>query len=110
VASFDWLVHSNAQADEAFGRRFPFAFLQDVRATFTAAHSEDEVRDAAAYAFNAEFSRVLSRKMEHYSNSTGADAISRVRDEVNEVKTVMARAHGGGVGGGGKFGGGAVCL
>lgn len=76
-------------ADEAFGRRIPYAFLEDVRAAFTTAHSDEEVRDAIAYAFNAEFSRVLSRKMERYSTHPTADTISRVRGEITDVKNVM---------------------
>lgn len=65
--------------------------MEDVRAAFAKAHGEEEVRDAPAYAFNAEFSRVLSRKMEHYSTSSAADTLSRVREEISEVKSIMAR-------------------
>ena len=43
-------------ADEAFGRRIPFAFLEDIKYNFTAAYGE-EAADAVAYTYNAEFSR-----------------------------------------------------
>ena len=78
-------------ADEAFGRRIPFAFLEDVKSAFAEAHTEEEVRVALAYSFNAEFSRVLSQKMERYSGGGPVDAMSRVRDEISEVKNVMVR-------------------
>uniref|UniRef100_A0A7S0SQ61 V-SNARE coiled-coil homology domain-containing protein n=1 Tax=Mantoniella antarctica TaxID=81844 RepID=A0A7S0SQ61_9CHLO len=76
-------------ADEAFGRRAPHAFLNDIRTSFTAAYGEDEVRDAPAYEFNAEFSRVLNRTMMHYSTGVDVDAIARVKGEISEVKIVM---------------------
>ena len=72
----------------------PFAFLEDVRAAFTEAHGEEEVREAVPYAFNAEFSRVLSRKMEHYTTDNPAsDTISRVRGGVRPFAPVLLRIH-----------------
>ena len=71
----------------------PFAFLEDVRAAFTEAHGE-EVREAVPYAFNAEFSRVLSRKMEHYTaDNPASDTISRVRGGVRPFAPVLLRIH-----------------
>ena len=99
----DFYVYPVRSAEESFGRRIPFAFLEDIRVAFTSTHDEEEVRDAGAYAFNAEFSRVLSRKMELCTGSasaatagggggggaSGGDIITRVQGEICEVKNVM---------------------
>ena len=38
---------------------------------------------------NEEFSRVLARQMEHYSQSGGQDKVDKVRAEMDDVKNVM---------------------
>ncbi len=48
--------------DEDFGRRIPFAFLEDVKSRFFAAYGT-KGRSAMAYAMNEEFSRVLAKQM-----------------------------------------------
>lgn len=75
-------------ADEDFGRRIPFAFLEDVRERYLNRFGE-EVHTAPAYEHNAEFSRVLEDRMAFYSTDQRADTINRVRGEISEVKTVM---------------------
>jgi len=75
-------------ADEDFGRRVPFAFLEDVKNRFKSAYG-DRGRTAMAYGMNEEFSRVLSRQMDYYSNNPGADRINEVRGEIAAVKDVM---------------------
>lgn len=49
-------------ADEEFGRRVPFAFLEDIKNRFKAAYG-DRGRTALAYGMNADFSRVLQNQM-----------------------------------------------
>jgi len=44
---------------------------------------------ALAYAYNTEFSRVLHQQMEYFSTNPSADAITRVKGEISEVKSVM---------------------
>ncbi|CAL5223870.1 g6457 [Coccomyxa viridis] len=75
-------------ADEDFGRRIPFAFLEDVRERYLARFG-DSAQSAPAYAHNAEFSKVLEERMEYYSNNEKADTINRVRGGISEVKNVM---------------------
>lgn len=75
-------------ADEEFGRRIPFAFLEDIKNRFRATYG-DRGRTAIAYGMNTDFSRVLQNQMEYYSNNPGADRINRVRGEIDEVKSVM---------------------
>jgi vesicle-associated membrane protein 7 len=75
-------------ADEEFGRRIPFAFLDDVKNRFRATYG-DRGKTAIAYGMNTDFSRVLQNQMDFYSNNPGADRINRVRGEIDEVKSVM---------------------
>lgn len=71
-----------------FGRRIPFAFLEDVRERYLAS-AGDSAQSAPAYAHNAEFSKVLEERMEYYSTNEKADTINRVRGGISEVKNVM---------------------
>jgi len=75
-------------ADEEFGRRIPFAFLEDIKNRFKATYG-DRGKTAIAYGMNTDFSRVLQNQMDYYSNNPGADRITRVRGEIDEVKSVM---------------------
>lgn len=49
-------------ADEDFGRRIPFAFLEDIKNRFKTAYGT-KGKTAMAYAMNDEFSKVLKRQM-----------------------------------------------
>jgi len=78
-------------ADEEFGRRIPFAFLDDIKNRFRATYG-DRGKTAIAYGMNTDFSRVLQNQMDYYSNNPGADRITRVRGEIDEVKSVMVHS------------------
>jgi len=75
-------------ADEEFGRRVPFAFLDDIKGRFKATYG-DRGKTALAYGMNADFSRVIQNQMDYYNNNPNADRINRVRGEIDEVKNVM---------------------
>lgn len=75
-------------ADAPFGRRIPFAFLDDIQMRFSKTYAK-VVATAPAYAMNDEFSRVLSQQMEYFSTNPNSDAINRVKSEISEVKSVM---------------------
>ncbi|CAL5044284.1 unnamed protein product [Urochloa decumbens] len=75
-------------ADDAAGRRIPFAFLEDIHGRFVKTYGRAALT-ALAYAMNDEFSRVLSQQMEYYSNDPNADRINRMRGEINQVRSVM---------------------
>lgn len=50
-------------ADNSFGRRIPFAFLQDVKEKFLSTYGKDRILNARTpYGLN-EFSRVLAKQM-----------------------------------------------
>lgn len=75
-------------ADDAAGRRIPFAFLEDIHGRFVKTYGRAALT-ALAYAMNDEFSRVLSQQMDYYSNDPNADRINRMRGEINQVRSVM---------------------
>jgi len=49
-------------ADEEFGRRVPFAFLEDIKNRFKSLYG-NKGKTAMAYAMNEEFSKVLKKQM-----------------------------------------------
>jgi len=75
-------------ADEAFGRRIPFAFLEDLKNRFKASYG-DRGKTAIAFAMNEDFSRVMKNLMDYYSHNPNADKLNQVKGEVEEVKGVM---------------------
>jgi vesicle-associated membrane protein 7 len=49
-------------AYESFGRRIPFAFLDNIKSRFLSSYGEN-AKNAMAYGMNADFSRVLQIQM-----------------------------------------------
>lgn len=49
-------------APESFGRRLPFAFLEDIKQRFKSTYGTKGAT-AVAYAFQADFSRILQKQM-----------------------------------------------
>ncbi|RKP08683.1 Longin-like domain-containing protein [Thamnocephalis sphaerospora] len=77
-------------ADDSFGRRIPFAFLEDLKTRFTALYTPDQVASAIAYGMN-EFSRTVAERMDFYSNNPSADRFRQVHGELEQVKGVMVQ-------------------
>jgi len=75
-------------ADEEFGRRIPFAFLEEIHQRFVRTFGR-AVLSAQPYAMNDEFSRVLSQQMEYFSSDPNADRINRLKGEMSQVRNVM---------------------
>ncbi|KAG6587880.1 vesicle-associated membrane protein 711-like [Cucurbita moschata] len=75
-------------ADEASGRRIPFAFLEDIHHRFVKTYART-ILSAPAYAMNDEFSRILSQQMDHFSNDPNADRLNRLKGEMSQVRGVM---------------------
>lgn len=90
---FHVLVHQGlafvCMAEEALGRRIPFAFLDDIKDKFLAAYGPEAAQYAVAYEYNTEFSSILQQRMRYFVNDPNADAINRVRGGVAEVKNIM---------------------
>eukprot|EP00249_Psilotum_nudum_P011891 c23450_g1_i1 orf=367-1026(-) len=75
-------------ADNAFGRRIPFVFLEDIYGRFTKTYGQAG-RTALPYAMNDEFCRVLHQQMEYFSSDPNADKINRLKGEISEVRNIM---------------------
>ncbi|XP_041006813.1 vesicle-associated membrane protein 711-like [Juglans microcarpa x Juglans regia] len=75
-------------ADDAFGRRIPFAFLEDIHQKFVKTYGR-AILSAPSYAMNDEFSRILSQEMDRYSNDANADRLNRLKGEMSQVRSVM---------------------
>ncbi|KAJ6796683.1 vesicle-associated membrane protein 714 [Iris pallida] len=73
-------------ANDTFGRRVPFSYLEDIHMRFMKNYGK-VAHSALAYAMNDEFSRVLHQQMEYFSSNPSADALNRVRGEVSEANT-----------------------
>lgn len=46
----------------------------------------DSYRQAVAYEYNTDFSKVLQQRMDYFSNDSSADVINRVRGEITQVR------------------------
>jgi vesicle-associated membrane protein 7 len=73
---------------QAFGKRIPFMFLQEVQQEFMERYSSVALQ-AIAYEMNMEFSKVLQQRMYYFNTDPRADTITRVRGEVTDLKNVM---------------------
>lgn len=80
-------------ADEDFGKRRPYAFLEEIRQRFVNSSLKQRALTAYAYEFRRDFGQVLSSQMTLFSDPSHdeTDQISKVRREVNEVKDVMTQ-------------------
>ncbi|KAH7436744.1 hypothetical protein KP509_05G034000 [Ceratopteris richardii] len=75
-------------ANDTFGRRIPFTFLEDIHSRFIKTYGPASYM-ALAYAMNDEFSRVLAQQMDYYSNDPNADIINRMKGDIKQVQNVM---------------------
>lgn len=83
----DGLVYL-CMADEEFGRRVPFAFLEDIKGRWINSYG-DRGQTALAYQMNEDFMRILQKQMDYFSSNPNADRINKVRGEIDQVKSVM---------------------
>lgn len=74
-------------SDTDFSRPLAFQFLNDIKDRFQATYG-DRAKTAIAFAFNADFARVLQAQMEKH-NSDSDPKIARIRQQIGEVKDVM---------------------
>jgi vesicle-associated membrane protein 7 len=75
-------------APESFGRRLPFAFLEDIKGRFKSTYGAKS-NVAVAYAYQADFSRILQKQMDYFSTDSNADRITQLRAGLAEVHDVM---------------------
>jgi len=75
-------------ADEGFGKRIPFTFLDDIRGRFKTTYRE-RARTTIPHAMQADFGRILQKQMEYYSTDDNADHINQVKKELEDVKEIL---------------------
>ncbi|KAF0554955.1 synaptobrevin domain-containing protein [Gigaspora margarita] len=75
-------------ADDSFGRRIPFAFLQDIKERFLTNYSRERINEAPTYDLN-EFSKIISKQMEYFSSNPEAGTLKKVHGEIDQVKDIM---------------------
>jgi vesicle-associated membrane protein 7 len=75
-------------ADEAFGRRVPFTFLEAVMGHFFTMYADRGRQATVAYSLNAEFARTLEAQMRHF-NDPQSDRLQRMRSDIDEVRGQM---------------------
>lgn len=74
-------------SDQDFSRPAAFQFLTDIKDRFQATYG-DRAKTAIAFAFNADFARVLQAQMDKF-NTEGDPKIVKIRQQLGEVKDVM---------------------
>lgn len=75
-------------ADEDLKRRVSFLFLEDMKMKFKALYG-DRGHTAIAFAMNDEFQHEIRRQMEYYNAHPDADSLTRVQQQLDEVKESM---------------------
>ncbi|KAL2920265.1 hypothetical protein HK105_200335 [Polyrhizophydium stewartii] len=73
-------------ADEAFGRRVPFAFLEDLARRFQGTYGE-RAKTAITYGLQ-EFAPTMAQMMESYSSGSG-DRFAGLQNEIDQVRGIM---------------------
>lgn len=75
-------------SDQAMGYRVPYAFLFDLNNRFKGTYGQ-KIHTAGPMAMNDSFGRVLTERMDFFSNDKGADKINKVKGDIDEVKKTM---------------------
>jgi vesicle-associated membrane protein 7 len=89
---FHYIVESGltfiCMTDENFQRRTAFAFLDDIKRRWQVTFG-DRGKTAPMKAMQDEFSRILQKQMDYFSNDKAADKMAAVQKDVDDVKEVM---------------------
>ncbi|KAL4079936.1 synaptobrevin-domain-containing protein [Scleroderma yunnanense] len=80
-------------ADDAAGRKVPFAFLADLQRKFLELPSSSAaaLTSTPAYGLQGTFSPVISALMHTYNTAPPQDEIARAQAELNQVKDIMVQ-------------------
>ncbi|TEB30923.1 vesicle-associated membrane protein [Coprinellus micaceus] len=85
---FTYLV----MADDAAGRRMPFAFLTELQRRFTAAPSSSNPSDdTPAYGLQGTFGPVIASLVHEFNTAPPQDELTRAQNELNQVKDIMVQ-------------------
>ena len=75
-------------SDEQGSHRIPFSFLAKIEDLFGAKYGTQGLT-AIAFSMNDEFSHILKKEMDYFNNNPEADAVSKVKGQIEDVKNVM---------------------
>ncbi|KAH0828717.1 VAMP synaptobrevin-like protein [Lanmaoa asiatica] len=80
-------------ADDAAGRKTPFAFLVDLQRKFTELPSSSSavVASTPAYGLQGSFSPTIASLMHTYNTSPPVDEVARAQAELSQVKDIMVK-------------------
>eukprot|EP01001_Neometanema_parovale_P009875 NODE_6114_length_878_cov_232.766887_g5883_i0.p1 GENE.NODE_6114_length_878_cov_232.766887_g5883_i0~~NODE_6114_length_878_cov_232.766887_g5883_i0.p1 ORF type:complete len:225 (-),score=34.22 NODE_6114_length_878_cov_232.766887_g5883_i0:149-823(-) len=81
-------------ADEPFGRKVPFGFLEELKDKFCEAYAESGKKypDVSQLSSCAGFKNTITQRMNYFNQNPGAvDKVLGVRKQVEEVKDVMIK-------------------
>uniref|UniRef100_H3HDS6 Bromo domain-containing protein n=1 Tax=Phytophthora ramorum TaxID=164328 RepID=H3HDS6_PHYRM len=77
-------------ADDDLKRRVPFLFLEDMKNGFQAMYGERALT-AIAFAMNDQFQHEIRRLLDYYNANPDADSLSRVKQQIDDVKDIMVQ-------------------
>ncbi|TYZ60024.1 hypothetical protein PybrP1_006599 [[Pythium] brassicae (nom. inval.)] len=84
----DQLIYLCMADNDDLKRRVPFMFLENMKTQFKAQYG-DRGQTAIAFAMNADFQHVIRRQMEYYNANPDADSLTRVENQLQDVKGIM---------------------
>jgi len=85
---FTYLV----MADDAAGRRMPFAFLAELQRSFTSLpSSSSSLASLPAHGLQGSFSPTIAALMETYNTAPPTDELARAQTELDQVKNIMVQ-------------------
>eukprot|EP00126_Sphaerothecum_destruens_P004661 Sdes_comp18306_c0_seq1m8016 len=88
-------------AEENFGRRLPFAFLQEIKNLFqihasslksqmqTSSSTSDTKYAPVPYSYQEIFQEALAEQMHYFSSDNVASRLDKVRSEMKDVRNIM---------------------
>ncbi|XP_054714987.1 uncharacterized protein LOC129224540 [Uloborus diversus] len=85
----DLLIYICA-AESDFGKNVPFAFLNEIKSKFTNGSLAIRALMASEHEFDRDFSYILKDQMIKYTTDVPADGVGRVKQQVQEVMSVMS--------------------
>jgi len=77
--------------DDDFERSKAFMYLADIKMRFVNTYGLPRIREALPYGMNTDFASLLASEMKRYSEARDLDAISRVQNDLQDVKNIMVK-------------------
>ena len=78
-------------ADESYGRRKSFAYLEDMKNRFITSYGSRALSCKKKRKFDSAFGPILQKQMDWYSTNPEADKMLQIKREMDNVKQVMGK-------------------